>query len=280
MKKSRILKVFSIVLFVAVLSGCFKEVKPLPPLDKNTAAEESAVLIIPSYAKIMRIDGAKRGLLRSWWVGYWSSWSHKSKAATLLLPAGEHTINFNYAQKADGWSARNMEHTVTMDAGKMYLLSVTLDGRTRGGKVSTAINAAGSFIRDDFVAILPFIDRFPRSNPEGIAYDIYKIDQAAFDQYLLEETKVKNLGFSSFVALIALGVAMGLLSLLWYFMFMGKLMSRHPFIAIILCIAFYAAGIIVINYNSGGILYLYLLAFILMNIGTSGRKPTAGLKAK
>jgi len=142
MKKAKAYKlmmaVFTIV-FVAVLTGCSEEVKILPPLDKKTTVEECAVFIIPAKAAVKRIDGKKRGLF--------SSWSGGSKAATLLVPAGEHTIIFEYSRPLDGWSAKKLNYTVAMSAGKMYMISVSLDKKAEIGIVSTVINVATSFAK-------------------------------------------------------------------------------------------------------------------------------------
>ncbi|MDR1176613.1 MAG: hypothetical protein LBK83_14210 [Treponema sp.] len=186
MKKRRILNVFIIALFWVVLTGC-TEVKTLPPLDDNAAVEDCAVFVIPNEAKIKRIDGAKRGLFSSWGSGL-----SGAKAATLLMPAGEHTIIFEYSNSADGWTAKKLECTVEMNAGQMYIVSAALDKNTENGKFRTIINEAASFVRDDVVELVPFIDFLPRPNPKGIVYQISEIDQTAFDQYLHEKVAVEK----------------------------------------------------------------------------------------
>jgi tetratricopeptide (TPR) repeat protein len=266
MNKRRILYTFVIVLFAVALFGCKKaeEVTALPPLNKEIAEEECAVLIIPANAKVKRIDGKKRGLFKSW--------SPSSKAATLLVPAGEHTLIFEYSHPFDGWSAKKLNYTIAMDAEKMYILSVTLNEEIAGGVVSYAKNIATSFVRDKIVDIIPLISLLPASNPKGLIFQINEIDQAEFEQYpFFVETKITT-------GIRILGVLIGLL---WFFIIvfllritgyvflMGKFKNSHPITAFILAIGLAVAGILIINYNASGTLLLYLLASLLIGIGIS-----------
>jgi len=265
MNKRKILSVFAAVLFAVALFGCAKkEVETLPPLDKNIAQEECALLVIPKNAAINRIDGKKPGLLKSW--------TTNSNAATLLVPAGEHTFIFEYAQSQEGWAAKKLEYTAAMSAGKMYILSAAMDERTAGGVVSTVINVTTSFVRDSIIDLLPFTDMLPRSNPKGIRFQINEIDQAAFDQYLLNGNTKMAAGIRLLCFL--LGVLWVIIifgfSMLGSFLFMKKFHNSHPFYAITLGIGLVVAGIIILNYNSNGVLLLNLLATLLVGFGISG----------
>jgi len=263
MNKSRILIIFAIVLFEGCLIGCTKEVKALPPFNKKIAAKECAVLVIPSRAKVNRIDGARRGLF--------SSWKGGSKAATLLVPAGEHTVIFEYSQPQEGWSAKKLECTVTMSAGKMYILSVKLNEKKKRSTFSTAINLGTSFIRDQVVDFLPIIGWFPRPNPDGLIYQIDEIGQASFNQYLLDgDTKIAaNIRLLLGLIVGGLWAIIFILRVLGHFLFMGKIKNSHPGAAYILTICLVVTGILIVNYNSSGVLPPYLLATLLIGIGFS-----------
>ena len=273
MKKSRFLCIFSIVLLAAVLSGCAKEVKVLPPLDKKTAEDECAKLIIPFNANVKRIGDKKRGMFRSWGVG--GGWSSKSKAATVLIPAGEYTIITDYSQPLDGWLGKGLEteEPVAMSAGKMYKISVTIDENEKVGTGSPALNMVTSFIRNYVVEILSFLKFLPRSNPEGIVYQIDEIDQEAFDQYLLEPGTPITTGThvkAFLLSILWVVVAFVVIRALCYFIFMGKLMNSHKFFAVLFAIILVVAGFALINYNTSGLLSLYIVASVLIGIGISG----------
>ncbi|AEF80440.1 tetratricopeptide repeat protein [Leadbettera azotonutricia] len=274
MTKSRIWNMFTIVLFVIILTGCAKEVKILPPLDKKMAEEECAVLIIPADAKVMRINGEKRGLFSSWGVGFWSSGLLGSKAVTLLVPPGKYTILFKYSHPLDGWSVKNLECIEDMVAGKMYMISVSLDEKAEHGTTFSAINVATSFVRDQIVDLIPLIEHIPRPNPKGVVYHINEIDQVAFNQYLLEE----NIYRKNATGILLLGLLVGVLwffiisfglRLLGYFLFMGKFESSHTVASFMLAIGMVVAGIFIVNYNSSGTFSLYLLSTFLIGIGIS-----------
>jgi len=257
-----------IVLFIVILTGCAKEeVKALPPLDKNKAAEECAVLVIPTGAKINRIDGAKRGLFRSWSGG--------QKAATLSVPAGEHTIIYEYSHPTDGWATKKKTYTTVMSAGKMYMLSVARKEKVEPSTVSIIINRATSFARDQIIDNIPFVGWLPRPEPEGVSSQINEIDHAVFDQYLIEgydNIKI-TAGIRWLIALVCvlwLFILFVGLRVLWYFIFMGKFMCRHPVFAFIISACLVVTGVLVINYNTSGILSLYLLSTLLIGIGISG----------
>ena len=271
MSKGSIRNTFVIVLFVFALFGCAKKgVKSLPPIDKSIAEEECAVLIIPNKVKVNRIDGEKRGLFRSWSSG--------SKAATLLVPAGEHSIIFQFSHPTDGWAAKKMNCTVTMDAGNMYMISVALDDKAGGGIFSSAFNFATSFFRDQVIGIIPFTDLLPSANPEGLTFEINETDQTAFDQYLYgSDTEAAAGNTKISIGIILLGVLIGslwfflirMLSTPIYFYFTGKFKNDHLVAAAVICIASIMAGVFIINYNSSGFIHLYLLASLFVAIGLS-----------
>jgi hypothetical protein len=265
MNKNKTWNTFAIVVLVVVITGCAKvEVKTLPPLDSNTAAEESAVFIIPNGAKVTRIDGAKRGLF--------SAWAGGSKAATLLVPAGEHAIIFECSNPQDGWTARNLECMAEMSAGKMYMLSFTL-AKKGGGMISTAFNEAASFVRDEIIDLIPFVVLLPRSNPEGVVYQINEISQTAFDQYLLEKAVVEKKPIGLTVLIFLVGVlwfcVIGGIRLLGDFWFMGKFTSRHEIASWVLGIGLPVAGFLLFNNNSSGAFSVYLISSLLMGFGSS-----------
>ncbi|MDR2952640.1 MAG: tetratricopeptide repeat protein, partial [Treponema sp.] len=222
------------------------------------------ILIIAVNATVYRIDDKKRGLF--------SSWSGGLKAATLLVPAGEHNVLFEYSHP-DGRAAKKLKYTFAMTTEKMYMLSVMLDEKAKSSAFFTAVNVATSFVRDQIIDNIPFVGLLPSPNPEGLVYQISEIDQAAFDQYLLKNdtkvaTSIRLLGI--FVGLLWFSIIFFALRALCYFLFMGKFQSRHPFTAFILVIFLVVAGIVIMNYNSSGSIYLYLLSTLCIGIGISG----------
>ena len=259
------------MLFVVILTGCAREgIKTLPPLDEKTTEEESAIFIIPADAKVQRINGAERGWFSSWGVGFWSG---TKAAATLPMPAGEHSIIFDYSQPAYGWKADKLECTVTMSAGKMYLLSVTRDEKSEIGIISHVFKAASSFLRDNIIDLIPLIGYLPRPNPEGIVYQINEIDQVAFDRYLLDQHLLEKSSFKEkigifLVCILWAGIIHGLRGL-GHLIFMGKLSNKHIFATYFTAFGLVAAGILIINYNSSGIISMYLLSTLLIGIGIS-----------
>jgi tetratricopeptide (TPR) repeat protein len=190
------------------------------------------------------------------------------------VPAGEHSILFDYSHPTDGWAVKNSPYTVTMDAEKMYLLSVLMDEKAGGGIVSRLINEATSFVRDEIVDIIPLIDMLPRANPKGVVYQINEIDQAAFDMNMLAMgSGKKSVGFvlgSIIVGILWLMIMMVGLRATFYLFFMGKFMNSHKVAATILCFALAITGVLLLNYNSGGLLSLYLLSTLLIGGGLSG----------
>jgi tetratricopeptide (TPR) repeat protein/predicted small lipoprotein YifL len=270
LSKSKMWNTFAVVLFAVALAGCgTTEAKVLPPLDKNTPAEECAVFVIPAGAKVLRIDGAKRGLFSTWSSGYFTS-----KIATMQVPAGEHSILFDYSHPTDGWAIKNSPYTVTMDAEKMYLLSVLMEEKAGGGIVSRLINEATSFVRDQIIDIIPLIDMLPHANPKGVVYQINEIDQEAFDMNLLAMgSNKKSAGFmigSMLVGFLWLMIMMVGLRTAFYVFFMGKFMNSHKVAATMLSFSLAIAGVLLLNYNSGGLLSLYLLSTLLIGSGLSG----------
>ena len=260
MEKRKILNTFLFVLIVITLFGCYEdEVKILPPFDKEIAEEECAVLIIPNNIAVKRIDGVKK------------TWSGGKKAATLLVPAGEHSIIFECSSPREGWSARNLEYTIEMNTGKMYILSVTLDNEIRTGTFSTILNIAASAVIDKFIGIIFFW--LPRSNPDGLNYRIEEIDQETYEQYLLEWTDEKHEWYNTlliwFINGLWLIIILRLLRTFFYKIFMGKLKNRFPVISFLLSLGFVVAGILFFNYNSSGTIFLYLWATLFLGIGFS-----------
>jgi len=270
MNRSNMLKMFTIVLFATILSGCVKT-NNLSPLNKKIPPEECAILVIPRETAVKRIDGAKHGWVFSTWrVGFWA-WSRGSKAAKLRIPAGEHTIICEYSHPQDGWKADKLQSVVNMSAGKMYMLSVTLDDATKVGTGSRIINIATSFYRDQIIDMVPGMGWLPRANPKGMVYQINEIDQATLDQHLLGiRTLWKDVILGILVGIIWTIIVVALRALL-YFIFMGKFKNSHAFTAFILSFSFSVAGVLVINYNLSGNLFFYLLSTILMGIGASRR---------
>ena len=266
MKIKRCLGILAAALFAVVLFGCAKEeIKTYPPFDKTIAEEDCAMLIIPSGVNVNRIDGKRRDIFRSWSSG--------TKAATLPVPAGERSILFEYSSPQDGLTAKKLDYTLEMHVGNMYTISVTLDEKAHSGILSSAFGVATSFIRDSIIGIIPFIDALPRANTEGLTFQIYAIDQEAFEQYLLEEDvkvplRVRLLGV--LIGILWYFIIAVLLRLLGYFLFMGKLKNSHPFTAFLISFALVVAGILLINYNSSGTLTMYLLATLPIGIGISG----------
>jgi tetratricopeptide (TPR) repeat protein len=262
MNKSMMLSTFTVVLLATVLSGCVKEgVKILPPFDENVVAEECAVLSIPHDAKVKRIDGKKRGLLFSW-----SPWHYAQ--ASLLVPAGEHTILYEYEHETDGWSAKNLQYTITMERGKTYRVSATLDENAKVGTGSPIINKAASKFRDEVIDFIPFMPLLPRPNPKGLTFQIDEI--AALDQPLEGSGKGKgSIGEVILIILVYLTwlSMLNILNFYWHIIFMGKFMNRHRLAAIFLIFGLSTVGTLTINYNSSGILSLYVLATLLLSIG-------------
>ncbi|MDR0312327.1 MAG: tetratricopeptide repeat protein [Treponema sp.] len=268
MIKRRILYTFAVLLLGVVLFGCSKkDVKTLPPFDKNKVKEECAVLIIPANVKVNRIDGKKRGWFRTW--------STNTKAATLLVPAGERTFIFEYSNSQTGWSAKKLNNTLAMSAGKMYMISVSLNEKTAGNVFSSAFNLATSFVRDDVIDLLPIVSFLPRPNPEGLAYQIDEIEQVAFDQYLLNgDVKIAT---STTIVAVLISVLWGIIFLmalhyLFNSLFMGRFRNSYPVAAFIFALGLIVAGIMIINYNLSADLLLYLLASLLIGIGASIRE--------
>jgi len=264
MSKRKCFNVFLMVFFAFVLFGCKKEeVKIHPQFDKNAAEEECAVLVIPKDAVVKRIDGKKRGFLKSWDTGV--------KAGTVLVPAGEHTFTFEYSQPQEGWTAKDLVYTAEMKAKKMYMVSVAIDERAKGGKVSTAINIAASSVRDRVIDKIPFFDSLPRSKPRGLEYRIDEINQTTFDQYLLGTDTKTTAGIRVLSVLFVFVVifAVTIIRSLAYNFFMGRFKNRHHVLAVVLGIGLIIVGILALNYNSSGGLLLYLLAIILIGFGWS-----------
>jgi len=271
MNKSKILKMFAAALFALVLFGCKKEdVNTYPPLDQNAAEEECAVLVIPKDAVVRRIDGIKRGLIKTWSPG--------NKAGTVLVPAGEHTFTFEYSKDDEGWAGKDLKYTVAMDAGKMYMVSVALGGRRAGNVVSTIINVTMSTFRDTIIDKIPFIDLLPRANPKGLVYTIDEIDRSVFDEYLhAEEEKIPtSIRVISFFVCWLVLYAVVLLRMFGHRLFMGRLKNSFPIPAVILGIALMVVGLLALNYNSSGGILLNLLAIILIGFGWSFQDIGAG----
>jgi hypothetical protein len=239
MNKNKVLGTFILFLHLVVLTGCAKEeVKSLPPFDKNTAVEECTVLIIPNGTRVKRIDGTKRGVF--------STWKGGTKAAKLLLPSGSHKIIWEYSHPQDGWSAKNLECIVAMEAGKMYMVEVILDSTTKVGMGSTVFNKALSFVRDDIIENVPLVGMLPRPNPKGLSYHINEINQAKFDQYLIEFDGGRNILVILPACFLIFIIFMS--RILWYVIFTGKFMCRHFVAGLIFSIGLLAAGVSVLNY--------------------------------
>jgi len=276
MKRSQflILCMLILTLFVAFLTSGCAEVKVLPPLNKKVNAEECATLIIPADAKVNIINGLKRGWFKQWWVGFSSSGLTGSKVATLLVPAGENSITFEYSHPLDGWAVRKLEYKKEMNAGKMYILSVKLGTKEEINKIFSAFNIASSFLRDNIIEIIPFIDYLPRPNPDGVIYKINEIDKAAFDQYLIEEGNYRKKSKVIVLLGFLIGVLWALIGLvglraMWYVIFMGKFQNRHPVIAFFISAVLVVSGVIIINYNSSGIFSYYIISTFLIGFGIS-----------
>jgi tetratricopeptide (TPR) repeat protein len=110
----------------------------------------------------------------------------------------------------------------------------------------------------------------PRPNPEGIVYQISEIDQTAFDQYLYTNAVVEKKTIGELLSIYFVGFLWLLLCggfwMLSYFSFMMKFSNNHKTASLILSIALIAAGVLIMNYNSSGALFLYLLATFLIGI--------------
>jgi tetratricopeptide (TPR) repeat protein len=256
---------FTTALFVLVLAGCAK-VKTLPPLDEEVSAEECAVFVIPNGANVKRIDGAKRGLFSSWGAGL-------SVAATLLVPAGEHTMIFEYSNAKDGWAARNLKCVAEMSAGKMYMLSVTLDEKAGGGLFLSTVNEAASFVRDQIIDMIPLVESLPRPNPKGIVYQVSEIDQTTLDQYLFQKTVAEKKSIGEILLVFLVGSLWFGIILVFsgtcYFYFMGVFENYYETPSLILAIGLLVAGVLLINYNSSGVLFIYLVSSFLLGFGLS-----------
>jgi hypothetical protein len=270
MNKNKIWKPLTMVLLTFFLAGCAKEVRVLPPLDKKTAEEESAVLIIPANASVERIDGKKRGFMRSWGTGGYAF--SGPKAATMLVPAGEHTIKFDSARQMEGWAARNLEYVIVMEAGKMYILSVEMEQKTGNAFLSLLV-ASASFTRDLLIDnFLPFSDSLPHSKSNAV-YRINEIDQAGFDQWLLDEGNYRKKTSFGYILLILLVCIVWIiisflaLPMLWSSVFMKRFKDNHGCLTIIISLVVILASLILINYNSNGSLSLYLAATVIFSFG-------------
>jgi hypothetical protein len=251
-------------LFLAVLSGC-ADVKTLSPLSEETSEEESAVLIIPSTVTVKRIDGARRrGFIKIWSVGYLN---RGEKTATLLVPAGEHTVIFDF-DNMRGLSARNLEYMAEMRAGKMYMVSAGQEENVETGVFIAAVNGAVSALKRKVIDIIPFIELLPSPNPTGMVYMINEVDQAAFDQYVLEAKNDKS-WIPALVAGLLLLLIISALRVLWHRVFMGRLMNRIPIPMVIICGGILVLSFLIINYNTSGNLSLYLLVTLLISIAGS-----------
>jgi tetratricopeptide (TPR) repeat protein len=160
-----------------------------------------------------------------------------------------------------------------MSAGKIYMLSVTVNKKTETGLFSSALNTATSFVRDEILGILPLDRLLPHPNPKGLVYQINEIDRAAFDQYLLKSNVVEKLTGKAYLVLF-IGLLWGIVTLLGvrilgYLIFMGKYKNSHPLGSLILSICLIVAGVIIMNYNTSGLLFLYLLSTFLIGSGLS-----------
>ncbi|MDR1149279.1 MAG: hypothetical protein LBK66_11675 [Spirochaetaceae bacterium] len=105
----------TLALFTVILSGC-AEIKQFPPLTSNSLTNECALFIIPTNAEVTKINN----ITGSWKPGV-------SKVATILVPEGICEIVWQYSSKTKEISASNMEITTNFVAGKMYILSFTLN---------------------------------------------------------------------------------------------------------------------------------------------------------
>ncbi|GHU45199.1 hypothetical protein FACS1894190_17270 [Spirochaetia bacterium] len=151
------------------------------------------------------------------------------------------------------------------------MLSAALDKKVEVGKFALVVNSATSFVRDQIIDFIPLVSLLPRPNPKDLKYQINEIDQEAFNQYLLKKENNTSAGivFLGILLAVPFGLIIFVVNLLCYFIFMGKFKNSHPFATFILCIGLIVASIIIINYNSGGLFSLYLLATILIGIGLS-----------
>jgi MFS family permease len=112
----------------------------------------------------------------------------------------------------------------------------------------------------------------PRPNPQGVVFRINEIDQTMFDQYLLEtgvaaaEKKPVLIGLLVSLVGFVWIVIIFVLHTVWCFVWLGKFESRYRTASIVLRAVLAAAAILIINYNSGGALLLYLAATVLLSI--------------
>jgi tetratricopeptide (TPR) repeat protein len=273
MNKNRIFDAFTLMVFLLVLSGCVKEgIKTLPPFDEKVVEEDCAVLIIPHNAKVNRIDSIKRGLFSSWSPGF-------STQASLLVPAGEHTIICEYSHPEDGWSAKNLKCIVAMERGKTYMLSIALGQNIEVGTGFYLINEAVSFVRDDIIEKIPFIEYLPRPNPKGLIYQINEIDHYPLEESSYEKEPISKKLLISLVGSLWLFITL-IFRFQWHLIFMGRLMNRYAVATLVFSIGLIVSGIFIINYNSSGIFSLYLLSTLLLSLGTAGWDSSNGSNKK
>jgi len=249
----------------------------LPPLDNNADAEDCVVLVIPADVSVERINGVNRGWLFSTWdVGYWAKllemFGCGSKAATLLVPAGEHILACKYVDMLTGRSVDNVKIVAQMDAGQMYMLSVTLDEAADDNVFLSIIHLAASYIRNNMIPeeVLYFFKWLPRAKQKDAVCLIDEVDQDEFDRYLLDRKGYIKKALLVFLVYILWAIIIGALRMLWYFAFMGKFMNRQLFAAKIFSIGLIVASIFIVNYNVNGDFSLYLLLTLLLSIGLSG----------
>jgi len=271
MNKSIIWCIIMVTLLMVVLSGCTQDIRVLPPLDRATPEEKTAVLVIPSYASVTRINGQRRGLFSSWRVGFWSQGQIGRLAATVLIPAGEHTIRFEYAHPLNAWSLRNAEMSVTVDAGKTYVLSASRGIEAEQSFLGSVINYAAFLLRDQIIENLPLLGWLPRPTPSGVLYQLLEIDQAYLEQSLFDARVPTNV--------MILGV---IVSLVWFMLviwgglllggllpLVGKLKNRYLLATIGVSFALSISGIILLNYNYQGNVALYAVSTVLIGFGFS-----------
>ena len=267
--RQEVFRFFLFGLFVLAFTGC-GDVKTLPPLDKKMATDECAIFVIPSEARVKQINGEKLGF-SVWWAWFWNSGVIGYQASKMHVPAGENNVTFNYYQSLDGFTARNIKYIATMDAGKMYILSIEIGEESNAGFIAKSFNNAASFIRDNIVDLVPFTVFLPIKEMSGNCH-IKEIDQAALDLYLLEKNK-KSWGLMILTLFIfwVWFYLFSYLRIVSYSLFMKSFKNNHKFAAFIVCIVLVVAGIIIISNNSDGNFLHYLLATILLGVGLASR---------